>query len=327
MLLRSITETELDRVLACTTDEPLGWIEPGLFRERLADGQYRPGLTWIAEDDSQILARAIWWLAPGRAYPQALDCVLVRASVPDRAGLAADLLGAAHTAFRARGMRGLPQYHIFLPTGWRDQPAAVAALGWRQEAARRAGLTRGLERLQYEWTPEAGLPARRGRLEFRPEPDDGVFLDAFRRVAEGSLDAATIEGRATVGADRQAREAMRFYLAMQGPRDWWRLGYTPDGSLAGLAIPSRNPDGPVVGYLGVPPELRGHGYVDDLLAEITRLLAAEGAQRIRADTDLANRPMAAAFERAGYRNFAIRMILSASPAEAGPAAEKSRKGS
>jgi ribosomal protein S18 acetylase RimI-like enzyme len=305
MLLRSITETELDRVLACTTDEPLGWIEPGLFRQRLADGQYRPGLTWIAEDGSQILARAIWWLAPGRAYPQALDCVLVPASVPDPAGLAADLLGAAHTAFRARGMRGLPQYHIFLPTGWRDKPAAAAALAWRQEAARRAGLTRGLERLQYEWTPEAGLLARSSRLEFRPEPDDGVFLDAFRRVAEGSLDATTLEGRSTVGADRQAREAMRFYLGMQGPRDWWRLGYT------GLAIPSRNPDGPVVGYLGVVPELRGQGYVDDLLAEITRLLAAAGAQRIRADTDLANAPMAAAFDRAGYRNFAIRLVLSA----------------
>jgi ribosomal protein S18 acetylase RimI-like enzyme len=67
----------------------------------------------------------------------------------------------------------------------------------------------------------------------------------------------------------------------------------------------------VVAYLGVVPELRGNGYVDDLLAEITHLLAAAGAQWIQADTDLANRPMAAAFQRAGYRNFAVRMVLSA----------------
>jgi len=46
-------------------------------------------------------------------------------------------------------------------------------------------------------------------------------------------------------------------------------------------------------------------------AAIAKLLAAQGAQRIRADTDLANRPMAAAFERAGYRNVAVRMVLSA----------------
>ncbi len=311
MLLRSITDTDLAQVLACTTDEPLGWVDAEVFRRRFTSGQYRPGLTWIAEDRGRVVARAIWWLAPGWIYPQALDCLLVRRPVADRAGLAADLLAAAHGAFRSRGMRGLPQFHIFLPNGWRREPEAVAALAWRKEAARRAGLTRELERLQYEWTPAAGLPAGPERLELRPEPDDEVFLGAFRRVAEGTLDATTNAGRAAVGAGQQARDAMRYYLGMPGPRDWWRLAYTPEGSLAGLAIPSRNFDGPVVAYLGVVPELRGRGYVDDLLAEITRLLAGEGAQRIRADTDLANRPMAAAFERAGYRNFAIRLVLSA----------------
>jgi ribosomal protein S18 acetylase RimI-like enzyme len=311
MQFRSVTEAELDRVLACTVDEPISWIDAGLFRRRLADGQYWPGLTWIAEDGGQILARAVWWLPPGGRYPRALDCLLVQGPVPDRVALAADLIGAAHEAFRARGMVDLPAYHIFLPHGWRDRPDAAAAFGWRQQAAARAGLTAVLERLSYEWTPAAGLPARPGRLTFRPEPNDEVFLDAFRRVAEGTLDAATVEGRDVLGADRQARDAMRFYLGMPGPREWWRLAYIPQGHLAGLAIPSRNPDGPVVGYLGVVPELRGHGYVDDVLAEITHLLAAEGAQRIRADTDLANRPMAAAFERAGYRNIAVRMVLSA----------------
>lgn len=311
MLLRSITEADLDRVLSCTGDEPVDWIDAALFRRRLADGQYWPGLTWIAEDGGQVLARAVWWLPPGGIYPQALDCLLVEGSVPDRAGLAASLLSAAQEAFRARGMRGLPAYHVFLPTGWRDRPDAAAALAWRREAARAAGLTGELERLRYEWTPGTGLPARSARLEFRPEPDDEVFLRAFRQVAEGSLDAATVEGRAALGADRQARDAMSYYLGMPGPRDWWRLAYTPRGSLAGLAIPSRNPDDPVVAYLGVVPELRGQGYVDDLLAEITHVLAEASPQRISADTDLANRPMAAAFERAGYRNVAVRLILSA----------------
>ena len=311
MRLRSITEAELGRVLSCTTEDPVGVIDPGLLRQRFADGQYRPSLTWVAENRGQILARAVWWLPPGGTYPGALDCLLVDGSVTDRASLAVNLLGAAHEEFRYGGMSVLPAYHVFLPTGWRDRPDVAAALNWRQQAAQRAGLTRELERLRYEWTPAAGLPARPGRLEFRPEPDDDAFLAAFLRVAEGSLDATTAEGVAAVGAHRQARDAMRYYQGMPGPRDWWRLAYTPQGSLAGLAIPSRNADGPVVGYLGVVPELRGHGYVDDVLAEITHRLAEAGARRIRADTDLANRPMAAAFERAGYRNLAVRMVLSA----------------
>ncbi|MGN6677358.1 MAG: GNAT family N-acetyltransferase [Streptosporangiaceae bacterium] len=59
-------------------------------------------------------------------------------------------------------------------------------------------------------------------------------------------------------------------------------------------------------------EHRGHGYVDEILAEITRILVDDAsATRIHADTDLANRPMAAAFDRAGYLNIGRRLVLSA----------------
>lgn len=52
------------------------------------------------------------------------------------------------------------------------------------------------------------------------------------------------------------------------------------------------------------PSWRGNGYVDDLLAEGTRLLAHQDVSRIRASTDLGNVPMARAFQRGGYVNFA-----------------------
>jgi RimJ/RimL family protein N-acetyltransferase len=98
---------------------------------------------------------------------------------------------------------------------------------------------------------------------------------------------------------------------MRGDRAWWRVAEQAGGQPVGFGVPSRNSEVPVVGYLGVLPEHRGHGYVDDIVAEITRILAEEaGADIIHADTDLANRPMAAAFERAGYRNFARRVVLS-----------------
>ncbi|MDH6124310.1 GNAT family N-acetyltransferase [Kitasatospora sp. GP82] len=98
----------------------------------------------------------------------------------------------------------------------------------------------------------------------------------------------------------------------RGERSWWRIAETADGKVVGFGFPSRNPAFPVVGYLGVLPGHRGRGYVDGILAENTRLLAVElGAETVRADTDLTNLPMAAAFERAGYRNFARRLVLSA----------------
>ncbi|MGC1184723.1 MAG: GNAT family N-acetyltransferase [Candidatus Dormiibacterota bacterium] len=56
-------------------------------------------------------------------------------------------------------------------------------------------------------------------------------------------------------------------------------------------------------YLGVPPAHRGQGYVDELLAEGTRILAGQNVPRIPASTDLDNLPMAAAFIPAGWDNF------------------------
>ena len=64
-------------------------------------------------------------------------------------------------------------------------------------------------------------------------------------------------------------------------------------------------------YVGVVPEMRGRGYVDDLLAAGTATLLdvrSKGGDEkpLRADTDVANAPMAAAFERAGWARFARR---------------------
>jgi RimJ/RimL family protein N-acetyltransferase len=66
---------------------------------------------------------------------------------------------------------------------------------------------------------------------------------------------------------------------------------------------ARNDYNPIIRYLGVVPAHRGNGYIDDVLAEGTRILAAQNVPRIRAATDLGNTPMAGAFERAGYVNF------------------------
>ncbi len=65
------------------------------------------------------------------------------------------------------------------------------------------------------------------------------------------------------------------------------------------------------------PELRGRGYVDDVLAEITRVQVEAGAELITATTDTDNAPMAAAFARAGYRVAQTRLVWSAP--EAAPA--------
>jgi RimJ/RimL family protein N-acetyltransferase len=312
LLFHAVAESDLDRVLSVPVSEPLWRVTADEYRRELAKRQYRPEWTWVAEDEGRVLARAVWWGQVDSTHPLALDCLLTDDTVTDRAELACELLAAAHRAFLDAGARQLPDYNILkLPGGWRDTPATAAAVAWRQDAAARAGLPVVTERLQFEWTSDIGVPEPSGRLAFVPEPDDEVFLDAFLRVAAGSLDAHTVQSTAAIGAEPTARESLRFYLERPGKRDWWRLARTADGALVGLAIPSATAYARNVGYLGIVPEQRGRGYVADVLAEITRCHADAGADRITATTDLGNQPMANAFARAGYRNTETRLILSA----------------
>jgi GNAT superfamily N-acetyltransferase len=324
---RSVVESDLDRFLPLLVADPASTLTADLYRAKLADGQYRPEWTWIAEGSAdasgsasgrELLAVAVWWGFSAHATPGALDAVYVNdALVSDgqRTALAAELLASAHTAYQQAGAAERPAFHIFLPGDFRERPEVVEALSWRQEVARAAGLVGSVERLRYEWKPEDGLrepPSQ--RLSLAAEPDDEVFVDLFRRVLEGTLDASTRLEAERLGAEAQARSDVAFYRDdMLGERSWWRVARDASGETVGFGLPSRNNAGSVVGYLGVLPEHRGHGYVDEILAGITRFLATETGSRppqIRADTDLTNRPTAAAFARAGYRNETRRLVLS-----------------
>jgi RimJ/RimL family protein N-acetyltransferase len=257
------------------------------YADRAARGEYRPEWTWVALRNGTVVARAAWWAGPEDTAPRALDWL----DFTD--------LRAAVELLRTAPLRA--DYGLRLPPGWRDSPAVRRAAEERIRAAGLAGLTLLVERYRYRWTAACGLPARPGRLDFRPEPDDQVILELFRRAHQGSLDAHARRTIAESGLDAAAQADLNILRWMPSPRGWWRVAYTPGGDLVGLTAPSRNYSDPVIGYIAVVPEQRGHGYAYDLLAEATHLLAGEGADRVVAGTDVTNVPMARAFARAGYR--------------------------
>lgn len=318
--IRPLVESDLDAVLPLLVRDPASPLSAESYLDKSDQRQYRPEWTWLAVDDASgaPLAVAVWWGAPTANAPGALDGFVTSESVPvaDRTDLAAAVLRAGQEAFAAGAVgqaRRPPEYHVFVPGDWRERPEVVAALEWRVEAARRAGLSDLLERLRYEWTPQAGIPEPSQRLTFHAEPDDEVFAGLLAAVLTDSLDHTSVLEAAAVGAEAQARSDIEFYRdVMIGERSWWRIAKDADGVTVGFGFPSRNPGAHVVGYMGVLPEHRGKGYGGDILDEIVRILALEaGAEMVRSDTDLANVPMAAAMERAGFVNFARRLVFSA----------------
>jgi GNAT superfamily N-acetyltransferase len=249
-------------------------------------GEYRPEWSWVALRDGIVVARAAWWGGPDDPAPRALDWF----DFTD--------FDAAVALLRTAPPR--VEYSLSVPPDWRADPAIRHAAERRVDAATAAGLRFLVERHTYRWTPECGLPERPDRLVYRPEPDDDVVLDVLRRIQHGSLDAHGARVAAESGVDAAARRALDILLWMPGPRDRWRLAHTPAGDLVGLTVPSRNHTSPVVAFVGVVPEQRGHGYAYDLLVEATHRLVGEGVEQIVANTDTTNTPMAAAFAKAGY---------------------------
>jgi GNAT superfamily N-acetyltransferase len=273
---------ESDAHLFDTLPDPLG------VGRALSRATHRPDWKRVALRDGKVVARAAWWGGPDDESPVNVNWFDI-AEGEEEAG--AELLRTS--PFQV-------EYELILPAGWRDDAVARAAGEARMRAAKAAGMEVLVERYQYRWTPACGLPERPGRLVFRPEPDDAVFFDALRRIHSVTLDAHALRAIAEGGLDRAAQEELDFFNWCPSPREWWQLALTGDGDLVGIHIPARNPSGPCVGFIGVVPEHRGHGYAYDLLTECTHFLAEQGAEFIAGATDQGNFPMAANFTKAGH---------------------------
>ncbi|MFF7140727.1 GNAT family N-acetyltransferase [Streptomyces nodosus] len=282
---------------------------PYVLNEELADdlanGRRRPEWMWVALRGDRLLARAAWWSRPGSDTPQILDVVDIddRSTEPDRLDIGVRLLHAAMAAGLPNGARP-PEYSRFVPPDWREDAAVRRAVEDRMTVLERTGARLFVERLRLEWRPESPVPEPGERLVFRPAHDARELVALMTSVLDGTLDAHGRDDLTRMSAHQAAVRHYEDELARYtSSRDWWRIATLPQGEPVGFVIPAHNGYNPIIAYIAVLPAHRGNGYIDDILAEGTRVLARQGVPRIRASTDLGNVPMADAFRRAGYVNF------------------------
>lgn len=255
-------------------------------------GTTRRAWCWAALEGSRVVARQSWWAPPGATAPAGVDLITT-----DHARAAAALLTGARARLRVRS--AVCQLHA--PPG--DDPSKpTGPNGLELRALGRAGFSFAVARISVEWTSSAVLPVTSGRLSYVPadEVDEADLVALFSAVADGSLDHGMRKDRETMGATCEAAWRLQRARAYRGGDGWFRVGRDGAGSLVGYVVPGIAGSTPMIAEIGVSADHRGRRYVDDLLAEGTTLLVREGADRIIADTDLANLPMRSAFERSGY---------------------------
>ena len=164
----------------------------------------------------------------------------------------------------------------------------------------------GFELLQekegFAWHETASRPQPSDRLTFRSLREVGrsAYRDAVASTATGTLDRND-----------------QYYISLCGPGPWAEeligflspedeasafVGYTRDGRVAGFVmVASFDAETWTIVHIGVVPEQRGHGYVDDLLARADAAARERGFRSGLSDVDVRNAPMIAAMERAGHR--------------------------
>ena len=271
-----------------------------------AAGSMRPEWCFVAEKDSGPSGRIAFWTLPGMDEPFAI----VLFDVPWKGEFrdtGAWLLGFALDEARRLGSEEIEHVIDDPPQPPQFQHYPDQRVGLLEDA----GFSLRRETARFE-LPEGATPASTGRLHFRTleEVGEEAFVGAISRVSGGTLDREILAERERLGPEGAARDFFEDASRVEHDPSWWRLAYDgPDGDLLGLVMPAHPPAFLTIFYVGVVPEMRGRGYVDDLLSAGTATLLdarGHGDTPLRVDTDVANTPMSSAFERAGWARFARR---------------------
>ena len=271
------------------------------YLKRMVDqGAMRPEWCLVAEENGQWIGRGAAWTLPRVGTP--LDLVLLDLPFEDQP-LARRILQQFIPALRELGATDLG-YVL-------DDP--LQAPQWQYNAAERHDLLVGtgwtMIRETQRWERVGGddvLPTQPLVFRSLSEVGDEAFINVVEQISEDSLDRRIGSEREQYGPSEAARREFDDLQGMDYEPLWWELAYTPSGELVGMVMPAGSPTFGTIGYIGVVPEQRGHGYSDALLARGTATLRKAGYERLVCDTDVANVPMANAFRRANYTQFGTR---------------------
>lgn len=305
MIVRSLTAHEI-ATFARVCGRDIHAPEVSDYLQRMFhQGAIRLEWCFVAEEASQIIGTIAYWTLPALGKP--LDFVLL--ALPwerdDFLSLGTQLLQETLLSVQhTYGVQAIGHVLDMPPCDpqWQFFPEQRTTL------LQQMGFQNRRRTHRFEWQGEAGPPVLQERLLFRPllEVGEAAFIAAIELVSQGTLDQSIQQDREQQGPEQQARAFFEEMQLMEYDPTWWCLAYTQEQELVGLIMPAHNPTFAVINYIGVVPRFRGRGYVDDLLAHGTASLFHAGFTTIRADTDVSNVPMANAFQRVGYQQFATR---------------------
>lgn len=267
-------------------------------RVALDPSQVRPGSTlrpiarFVAEHDGEEQASVVL----GRAEifeREPTEYALARLSCADGG------LDAARAAVTAAVATVPPGAAVYLPVNAVGNPDHAA---WR-DVAEACGFVVFQEKEGFWWTDTGQTLAEPSGLRLEPMSRIGreVFVPVIGRCLAQTLDRTDA---LVFGRHRPEQWVTTFldHRASAEEARSWLYAETVDGVPVGFVGLAERLDDPGVGtiaLIGVLPEQRGHGYVDQLLLAAYRAARVRGFATVLSLVDVANHPMMAAMRRSG----------------------------
>lgn len=296
-MLRVRNVTEIDDFVDPTHD-PDDY--PATVQAMWEAGASRPDWCFVIEDDSKRLGRVGFGVAPttsdpgwlGTLHPQEL--FVFGLHLPwdqDPTAVGIRLLAEAAAAIDEQVP---PMLEVRIIDGVHDHVEA------RLHLAPGLGMELFAEKRGYQWIDEGQPIPHPDRLVLRSVSDIGVdaFREVMARCGSGTLDRND-----------------RYYWQGCGPTNWaaqmteyldpddaemWLVGYDNDSPVGYVAVARDEDVVSTIAHIGIVPELRGNGYVNELLAAGTEAARRAGIPQMLSDVDVLNHPMASAMVRAGH---------------------------
>jgi RimJ/RimL family protein N-acetyltransferase len=193
------------------------------------------------------------------------------------------------------------------PSGVAVYLPVFATVGDAHAGARGIAEACGFELFQEKegfWWADTGQPLPEPadlRLEPMSRLGQEAFVPVIARCLAETLDRTDV---LVVGRHRPEQWATTFlrHRASDANARSWLYAETKDGDpvgFVGLAEREADPGVGIIVLIGVLPEQRGHGYVDQLVLAAYRAARAHGFTAVLSLVDVDNHPMMAAMRRSG----------------------------
>jgi RimJ/RimL family protein N-acetyltransferase len=286
--VHSINDADLDRFHSM--GEPEADIRNNL-RALWRDGLSDPAKCFFAVRADTPIGLAAYWAFPETPH----EMFLTTLELPwrDHPGSVGRTLLVESTSVLKAGGAASIECKLYDSETFLDQRRAVLSAGAFEMVQ---------EKIRFEAFPSSPRVSIRLAFRSRQEVGDDAFRDAIRRVTVGTLDSKDQASVETIGPEAAASEYFDLLRSIDDDGTRWKLAFDARGRLVGLIVAHHlSKDLGAINYIGVVPEARGRGYVDDLLAEGMCILGSLGLDKVLAEIDARNHPLARALARAGYQ--------------------------